>query len=255
MKKFSSFSEEIKPKYELKDSLRNEINTILEDTLSIKISNEELLDKDININGKEELVEKLKNFIDEVRIKERTLTLETVKANVHRNFDMNWLNEQIDTLKKKTRGSLILTENINDNVKVDNKNVLNYFVKKLHEIKKIGEFEFEFEPLDGIFKFVNENDGIVVKATPFYNDESGLPIEVFSKDQEEYHIFIEQREFSVEKILFEKYINLMEEFLVDQFDRWIGKVEKSVDNEEKDTYSEGEKYLNFRAKLINQFPR
>ena len=101
MKKFSLLEEEIKPKYEVKDSLRNEIYSILEDTLSIKISNEESLDKDIDINGKEELVEKIKSLIDDVRIKERTFTLETVKANVHRNFDMNWLNEQIDVLKKK----------------------------------------------------------------------------------------------------------------------------------------------------------
>ena len=39
MKKFSLLEEEIKPKYEVKDSLRNEIYSILEDTLSIKISN------------------------------------------------------------------------------------------------------------------------------------------------------------------------------------------------------------------------
>ena len=67
MKKFSLLEEEIKPKYEVKDSLRNEIYSILEDTLSIKISNEESLDKDIDINGKEELVEKIKSLIDDVR--------------------------------------------------------------------------------------------------------------------------------------------------------------------------------------------
>ena len=66
MKKFSLLEEEIKPKYEVKDSLRNEIYSILEDTLSIKISNEESLDKDIDINGKEELVEKIKSLIDDV---------------------------------------------------------------------------------------------------------------------------------------------------------------------------------------------
>ena len=99
MKKFSSLNEEIKPKYELKDSLRNEIYSIIENSLSIKISNEEALDKDININGKEELVEKIKTLIEDVRIKERIFTLENVKSNVHRNFDMKWLTEQIDTLK------------------------------------------------------------------------------------------------------------------------------------------------------------
>lgn len=99
MKKFSLLKEEIEPKYELKDSLRNEIYELIESSLSIKMSNEESIDKDININGKEELVEKIKTLIDDTKIKERILTLETVKANVHRNFDMNWLNEQINTLK------------------------------------------------------------------------------------------------------------------------------------------------------------
>ena len=59
MKKFSTLKEEVKTKYELKDSLRNEIYSLIEKTLTIKISNEESLDKDININGKEELVEKI----------------------------------------------------------------------------------------------------------------------------------------------------------------------------------------------------
>ena len=99
MKTFSSLKEEVKTKYELKDSLRNDIYSIIESSLSIKISNEKSLDKDININGKEELVEKIKNLIEDVRIKERVLTLEHVKANVHRNFDMKWLTEQIDSLK------------------------------------------------------------------------------------------------------------------------------------------------------------
>lgn len=101
MKKFSLLKEEIEPKYELKDSLRNEIYELIESSLSIKISNEDSIDKDININGKEELVEKIKTLIDGVKIKERLLTLETVKANVHRNFDMNWLNEQINILKNE----------------------------------------------------------------------------------------------------------------------------------------------------------
>ena len=78
MKKFSLLDKEIKPKYESIDSLRNEIYSLIENSLSIKISNQDSLDKDIVINGKEELVEKFKLLIDDVRIKERTLTLETV---------------------------------------------------------------------------------------------------------------------------------------------------------------------------------
>ena len=230
MKTFSSLKDEVKQKYEVKDSLRNEIYSILEDTLSIKISNENSLDKDININGKEELVEKLKNLIDDVRIKERTFTLETVKANVHRNFDMKWLTEQIDTLKKKIRigSNFVLTENIKDS-KVDEQykiEVINYFVKKLNEDKKFGNFEFDYDPSEGIFKFVNDTDGVIVKATPFYNDHSGFPIEVFDEDQTDTHIFIEQREFSIEQILFAKYKEIMEKFLIQDFDGWMNKVDK-----------------------------
>jgi hypothetical protein len=100
MKTFSSLKEEIKPKYELKESLKNDIYSLIENTLSIKISNEDSLDKDISINGKEELVEKIKFLIDNEKLKERVLTLEHVKANVYQNFDMKWLTEQIESSQK-----------------------------------------------------------------------------------------------------------------------------------------------------------
>jgi len=235
MKTFSSLKDEVKSKYELKDSLRNEIYSIIENSLSIKISNEEALDKDININGKEELVEKIKSLIDDVRIKERTFTLETVKSNVHRNFDMRWLNEQIENLRKiKIGSSFVLQENVKD-VKVDEQykaDVLNYFVKKLNENKKIGYFEFDYDPSEGIFNFVNEEEGIVIKATPFYNDHSGFPIEVFDNEQLDSHIFIEQREFNIEDILFKKYMEIMEKFLIED-DQWMNKVDKFHEAEPK----------------------
>jgi len=235
MKKFSSLKDEVKTKYELKDSLRNEIYSLIESELSIKISDEKSLDKDININGKDELVEKIKTLIDDVRIKERTRTLETVKANVYRNFDMKWLNEQIDNLKKTKIGSdFVLNENIKD-VSLDDQykaEMLNYFVKKLNEDKKIGDFEFDYDPSEGIFKFINDDEDIYVSATPFYNDKSGFPIEVFDADQTDSHIFIEQREFNIEQILFNRYEEIMEKFLIDDFDNWIKKVDKFDDESE-----------------------
>lgn len=100
MKKFSLLEEQVEQKYELKDSLRNDIYSLIESSLSIKIFGESSLDKDISIEGKEELVEKIKSLIDDTKIKERVLTLEHVKANVHRNFDMKWLNEQINILNE-----------------------------------------------------------------------------------------------------------------------------------------------------------
>lgn len=244
MKKFSTLNEEVKPKYELKDSLRNQIYSLIENSISIKITNEDSLDKDIDINGKEELVEKIKELVDDVRIKERTLTLETVKANVHRNFDMKWLTEQIDSLKKtKIGNTFVLNELIKDN-NVDEQYkaaILNYFVKRLNEDKKIGDFEFNYDPSEGIFEFINENDEIMVKATPFYNDASGFPIEVFDDEQIDSHIFIEQRSFNIEEILFNKYKEIMEKFLVEDFDNWMKKVDKydkkqnpSMTNQEAD---------------------
>lgn len=229
MKKFSTLHEEVKTKYELKDSLRNEIYSLIENTLSIKISNQDALDKDININGKEELVEKIKTLLDDVRIKERTFALETVKKNVYRNFDMNWLNEQIDNLRKIKIGSdFVLNENIKDNTITDQyrAEIINHFAKKLHEIKKIGDFEFDYDPSEGIFKFVNENDDVIVRATPFFNDASGIPIEVFDSEQSDSHIFMEQREFNIENILFDEYKEIMEKFLVEDVDEWMKKVDK-----------------------------
>lgn len=241
MKKFSSLNEEITPKYESKDSLKNQIFSIIEDSLSIKINNESFLDKDIDINGKDELIEKIKNLIDDVRIKERTLTLETVKANVHRNFDMNWLNEQIKNLKKIKIGTdIILKENIKD-PKVDSQfkaEVIDYFVKKLNENKNIDNFEFDYDPSEGIFKFYNETEGIIVKATPFYNDSDGFPIEVFDEEQTDTHIFIEQREFNIKELLFRKYMEIMTKFLVEDFDKWMNKVDK-FDEEQSGETPEG----------------
>ena len=246
MKKFSNLNEEVKTKYELKDSLRNEIYSLIENSLSIKISNEKSLDKDIDINGKEELVEKIKGLIDDVRIKERTFTLETVKSNVYRNFDMKWLTEQIENLKKIKIGSdFVLLENIKDNNINDQyrAEILNYFSKKLNENKKIGDFEFDYDPSDNIFQFVNEDEGVVVKATPFFNDASGIPIEVFDENQTDSHIFIEQREFNIENILFAEYKEIMEKFLVEDFDNWMKKVDKFDEEDVKKDNSELKAHL------------
>lgn len=229
MKKFSTLDTEIKQKYELKDSLRNEIYSLIENTILLKFSSDKSVHADIDIHGKEELVEKIKGLIDDVRIKERTLTLETVKKNVYRNFDMKWLNEQIENLKKFKIGSeFVLLEKIQDS-RVENQykaSVLSYFSKKLFEDKKIGEFEFDYDPSEGIFKFVDEADGIVVKATPFYNDNSGFPIEVFDEDQAESHIFMEQRDFNIEELLYRRYREIMEKFLIEDYESLIKKVNK-----------------------------
>ena len=229
MKKFSTLEHEVKPKYEMKDSLRNEIYSLIDNSIALKITNEKKINSDIDIFGKEELVEKIKGLIDDVRIKERILTLEKVKQNVYRNFDMKWLNEQIDNLKKFKVGSeFVLVEKIQDS-RVENQykaSVLSYFSKKLFEDKKIGEFEFDYEPSEGIFKFIDEADGVVVKATPFYNNETGFPIEVFDEDQSDSHIYMEERDFNIEELLYRRYREIMEKFLIADFDNLIKKVNK-----------------------------
>lgn len=228
MKKFSNIKEVVKQKYESKDTLRNEIYSLIEKSLSIKITDEVALDKDINIHGKEDLVENIKKLIDDVRIKERTFTLETVKANVYRNFDMRWLNEQIDGLQKIKIGSAYMLKediggiNENDQYKAE---IINYFVKKLNDIKVIGDYDFEYDPSEGIFKFINERKGLVVKATPYYNDNNGVPIEVCDINNQDSHYFIEQRAFDTEDILYEEYFKLISRFLISDFN-WLNKVKK-----------------------------
>ena len=271
MKKFSTLHEYVKPKYESKDLLKNKIFDIIDESLALKITNEKKLDSDVDIHGKEELVEKLKELIDDIRIKERTLTLETVKSNVYRNFDMKWLNEKINTLKKlkvvnedldemedidiaqpaQPAQSVQKTEPVQDlvstqspesqtevkdtdvldtNVDKNNAGVAHYIAKKMNEIKKIGTFSFEYEPSDGILRFVNDDEGIIVKATPFYTEDDELPIEVFDEKQTDTHIFIENRDFDINEMALEKYINIMEKFLVDEFDTWVERVNKFDSN-------------------------
>lgn len=233
MKKFSNIKEDVKQKYELKDTLRNEIYSLIEKSLSLKITDEDALDKDVNINGKEELVENIKKLIDDVRIKERTFALETVKANVYRNFDMRWLNEQIDGLKKIKLGTeFMLKEDIggineNEQYKAE---IINYFVKKLNDVKVIGNYDFEYDPSEGIFKFVNGDKGIVVKATPFYNDKNGVPIEVCDIDNQDSHYFIEQRAFDTENILYEEYFKMIMKFLIHDYE-WMKKIDDYKDTD------------------------
>jgi hypothetical protein len=96
MKKFSLLKESVEEKS--KDTLKNEIYSIIDETLSVKFSKEELATEDVDINGKEEMIDKIKELIIKERKNERLLTLEHVKLNTFRNFDMNWLNEQIQNL-------------------------------------------------------------------------------------------------------------------------------------------------------------
>ena len=224
MKKFSNINESVEIK-KYKETIKNDLLSLIENTLSLKISNEDRINDDISINGKDELVEKINTLINNVKIKERTLTLETVKVNFHRNFDMNWISEQINGLNKIYNSKLKMNEYFSDpNSKTIYDDFINYFVKKLNEIKNIGNYQFNFEPSDGIFKFTNEDKGIIVKATPFYNDKNGIPIEVCDINNPDSHYFIEQRELNVEKKLYDEYLKIIIDFLVNE--DWLDKIKK-----------------------------
>lgn len=138
MKKFSTLKNENVKKYESSDVLGNDIYSLIENTLNIKVLNEKLLDSNISIDGYDELVEGIKTLINNIRLKERILTLEHVKANVHRNFDMKWLNEQIDTL--------------NDNY--------NNYYKDLSAKDAIGKATMDLNHAKKV-----SNDGLVEKIT------------------------------------------------------------------------------------------
>jgi hypothetical protein len=102
MKKFSNLNETIEQKYEGKDYLRNDLYNLIEKTLNVKFESdaEKFANIDVNIQGKEDLVEELKKYIDEVKKQEAIKVLENIKINFHHNFDMKWLNEQIQSLNE-----------------------------------------------------------------------------------------------------------------------------------------------------------
>ena len=81
MKKFTSLNETKDKKY--REVSKNYVNDLLE-TLKVKFSDDEekYSNVDVSIEGVEEVVEKIENFIEEQRYKERVLTLENVRANV-----------------------------------------------------------------------------------------------------------------------------------------------------------------------------
>lgn len=99
MKKFTDFKESKKISY--KENIENKISKILEKELNIKISGEnaeKISNVDINIDGIENAINELKTIIENTKIQERKNTLNFVKANSFKNFNMKWLNEQIDNL-------------------------------------------------------------------------------------------------------------------------------------------------------------
>jgi len=112
---------------------------------------------DINIQGKEEIVEKLKTLIDDIRIQERKNTLNVVKTNSYKNFNMKWINEQIEGLEKIKIGSkFVLNEKINDTQLGDNYRaaLCQYFVSNLNG-QNIDGWDFEYHSRINDKEFLN----------------------------------------------------------------------------------------------------
>lgn len=216
MKKFSNLNENVK-KYGSKNNLKNQIFDILE-TLDIKVSGKEaekLSNIDINIEGKEEITEKLKELIDSVRIQERKQTLNVVKSNSFNNFNMNWLNEEIEKLDK-INTSFVLNEKIKDaKISDDYRDALvEYFVNNLNGKTLFDGWEFEHES-PGIFNFTNKTKNLIVKSTPFWDRDDKIDCEVYDDDDEDHiePIFTDTLNFNIEEILYKKYLEVLEKFI------------------------------------------
>lgn len=162
MKKFTLLDNEIKPKYESKDSLKNELFSLIDETLTIKLNSEESIDESISINGKEELVDKLKEFIYNIKRQERVSTLEHVKSNVYQNFDMKWLNEQInfENLKNTITFNWQIEYFNQKNGKWQSLKEINdkYLDKYIQEMEKIGKKLINKQEHEGII-YLEFNDG------------------------------------------------------------------------------------------------
>ncbi len=214
MKKFS----EVKSSKNIKKiTLETKLEDILEE-LNVKVTGEDtekLFDVDINIQGKDSVVEKLQKLITDIRITERKKTLNIVKSNSYQNFDMKWLNEQINGLDKiKLGNTFVLNEQINDSQLRDNFKaaLMQYFIHNLNG-EKINGWNFKHE--GEVFDFVNEDLDVCVKATPFWDGfPEKIPFEVHScSNSEGEPLNKDVADFNIEKILFDKYLELFENFI------------------------------------------
>jgi len=212
MKKFTDVKESknIKSNKTIKDRLFN----ILEE-LNIKISgknSDKLSNIDINIEGKDEIVEKLNTLINDIRILERKNTLNVVKSNSYKNFDMKWLNEQINNLDKiKIGNKFVLNEKLSDTQLGDNYRaaLIQYFVNNLNG-QSIDGWDFEYHNETGVFEFIKGETS--VKATPFWNNSDKIAIEI-SDNIEPYEA--ESIKFNIEEILYKKYKEIIENFIIE----------------------------------------
>lgn len=219
MKTFSEIKEQQPKKFENKEVIKNKVFELL-NTLNVKVSgddSEKLHDVEIEIQGKEYTTEKIKDLIDEIRLQERKNTLNFIKANVQKNFNIQWFNEQIDNLEKiKVGDKYVLNEKLNDTTLGDNYRaaLLTYFANKLDGEKHPDGWEFNFDKMSGVFEFVDKTRRLNLKATPFWNDADKVIFEVYEEDSDEQPIYQKELNFYVENVLYDYYLGLLSQQLM-----------------------------------------
>lgn len=220
MKTFSEIENQQPKKFENKEVLKNKLYELL-NQLNVKISgddSEKLHGVDIEIQGKEYTTEKIKDLIDDIRIQERINTLNFIKANIHKNFDIQWFNEQLSYLEKiKVGENYVLHEKLNDTTLGDNYRaaLLSYIANKLDgETQLLDGWEFDFDRMAGVFEFVNKNENINLKGTPFWEDADKVTFEAYNLDNDIEPIYKKEVNFYVENILYDYYLSLLSQQLM-----------------------------------------
>lgn len=103
MKKFSKID-----KIDLNDgqpkTFEETLRGVFEDNISIKIKgeNSSLDNAELSIDGKEKFFTIIENLVKVKELKKEAQVLETVKINTLKNYDLNWINEQIENINAST---------------------------------------------------------------------------------------------------------------------------------------------------------
>lgn len=102
MKKFSKID-----KIDLTDgqpkTFGETLRGVFEDNISIKIKGDKSIDDvELSIDGKEKFFTIVENLMKVKELKKEKQVLETVKINTMKNYDLNWINEEIENISSST---------------------------------------------------------------------------------------------------------------------------------------------------------
>lgn len=101
MQKFSNYKE---PKKEIDITKEDEVVSKLVDfSIKTQLTNEDLTTKEITLEGKDELVEKILELIDEEKEKAITQVKESVRLNFNKFVNQEQLNESLKSLENQLK--------------------------------------------------------------------------------------------------------------------------------------------------------